>query len=755
MNEPPAAAAVPIPRPRATWRGELAGGLNASAAMLPFVLTYGVLVFGTAGPAAAALGLTASVLAVVGGGLLVLAFSRSHMPTVAPSASTALILGTLVALLVGDPALSPATPQGAARLVACTGAVVALAGVLLVLLGAAGAGGLVRYVPQPVLAGFMNGVALLILASQLPALLGLSPADWARDGWAAVAQAQPLALLLAALTATLAVLLKRRWPAAPAPMLALVLASLGWWALQAALSIGGPSASALGWPDLARVGAPLPEWPRPDVLAPWLGPEALSILRRHGGAMLGTAALLALIGGLETVLGLAAVDPLLDEPSRPDRELVAVGLSNIVLGLFGGLFVVYLRLRALATLGGGGRSAWSVAVGSLILAAVFTLGLPLVREVPVAVVGGIVVVLALTLVDRWTGQLLQQWRRGERSPDVTQSLAVVMGVCAITLVWGFAAGVAAGVLVSMLLFMRAMNRSMLRLRYRADEIPSRRIHPQAVEQRLQPLRADIEVFEIEGALFFGNAHRLVQLGEAALVSGRPPRHLVVDLRRVSTIDASGAVTLARLAERLARQGVVLHLAGVGADNRHGQALRAQGAQGRWQTHPDADRAIESAESALLDAAGPPTGTARGTVVALAECDLFAGIDAGALQPLLARLGERRLAAGETLFAEGDPGDALYLLTEGSIDIVDRMRTQRYVSLSPGMCFGETAVLDGQGRTAAAVAASASVVHRLAAADLAELARSQPALAAQLHLNLARHVSQRLRAAATAWRRAAG
>lgn len=677
-------------------------------------------------------------------------WGRSRLPTVAPSASTALILGTLVASLVADPALSPATPAGAARLLACTGAVVALAGAMLVLLGAVGAGGLVRYVPHPVLAGFMNGVALLILASQVPALLGLAPADWAREGWAALAHAQPLALGLAVLTAALAVLLKRRWPDAPAPMLALALAAAGWWAVRAAWPEAGGGSAVL--PELARVGAPVPEWPRPDALAPWLSADAWALLHRHGGAMLATAALLALIGGLETVLGLAAVDPLLQEESDPDRELMAVGATNIVLGLFGGLFVVYLRLRALATLGGGGRGRLAVAAGSMILAAVFTLGLPLVREVPVPVVGGIVVVLAWTLVDRWTGQLLLQWRRGERTPDLTQSLAVVALVCAVTLGWGFAAGVAAGVVASVVLFMRALNRSLVRLSYRADEIPSRRIHPEAVEQRLQLLRAGIEVFEVEGALFFGNAHRLVQQVEARAAEAGRLRHLVVDLRRVSTIDVSGAVTLAQLAERLARQGVRLHLAGVTEHHRHARALRAQaGAGARWHTHVDADRAIEAAEFALLEAAGH---AAQGRSVPLPECDLFAGLDTAALAALLPRLDRRELAAGERLFAEGDPGDALYLLTEGSIDIVDRARTQRYVSLSPGMCFGETAVLDGQGRTADAVAASPSTVHRLAAADLAELAREHPALAARLHLNLARHVSQRLRAAAAAWRRAA-
>ena len=141
-------------------------------------------------------------------------------------------------------------------------------------------------------------------------------------------------------------------------------------------------------------------------------------------------------------------------------------------------------------------------------------------------------------------------------------------------------------------------------------------------------------------------------------------------------------------------------------------------------------------------------------MALRDADLLHGLPPEAAARVAALSTERRLAAGEQLFGEGDPGDALYLLTRGSISVVDRSRTQRYVSFSPGMCFGETAVLDGQGRSAAAVADTDSVVHRLAAEDLQALQREDPDSAAQVYRNLAQHLSQRLRSAAAAWQRAA-
>ena len=121
------------------------------------------------------------------------------------------------------------------------------------------------------------------------------------------------------------------------------------------------------------------------------------------------------------------------------------------------------------------------------------------------------------------------------------------------------------------------------------------------------------------------------------------------------------------------------------------------------------------------------------------------------------LHEQRLGAGDLLFGEGDPGDALYVLTEGSISIVAAglAERQRFVTFPPGMMFGETAMLDGSGRTAAAVADRSSVVHKLERAALETLSTTDPKLGQRLAMNIAIHLAERLRGASTAWRASAG
>src|SRR5262249_12717368 len=154
-----------------------------------------------------------------------------------------------------------------------------------------------------------------------------------------------------------------------------------------------------------RIGALSAALPWPDALAPLLEAPGRDALLRHAGTVIVTALLLALIGALESVLNLASVDQQTGERSDPNRELMAIGLTNVACGLIGGLPLVMLRLRALASWSGGGRSWRSMLLACVLLALIFVSALPAIEKLPTAVVAGIVVMLAWTLVDHWTRRL--------------------------------------------------------------------------------------------------------------------------------------------------------------------------------------------------------------------------------------------------------------------------------------------------------------------------------------------------------------
>jgi MFS superfamily sulfate permease-like transporter len=721
---------------------ELISGIAGAVASLAIVLTLGLLAYAPTGASAAGLGITAAFAGVVFGGAAMAVFSRARMPTAGPSSATALIFAGFIAELARDPAL--AAWQGPQRLalVALAGGCVAGAGLLQMLFGALRLGSLARFVPQPVLGGFMNGVAILIVVGQLPTLFGWPP----QTGWSTGATLQPLTLAIGLATAALVWLLPRWLPRVPALLVGLLAGTL----LQLALHALWPGAALV-----RPVGALVATLPRPDALLPlWSDAGAIALLQRHGASLAVTALLLALIGSLEAILNALAVDQLMNWRQEPNRELLALGGANIVSGLFGGLPLVYLRARAMATVGAGGRSRAAALAGCATLGVIYAFALPLVSRVPLVVMAGIMLTVAVALMDRWTHQLVLQWWRGERTAEQRNSLLLVATVCLATLCLGFVAAVAVGTLLAALVFMRGLQRLLLRARYSAADRPSRRVYAPPQEAMLVTARARVEVIELEGALFFGSAERLV--AEVERVAAERPC-VVLDFRRVSSIDASAAVALAGLAERVVQRGGVLLLAGVTAANRHGLALRASGTfreAPRNDWWPDVDRAIEAAEQRLLAAGGLALD---GVALPLADCELLQGLGPHQLARVLAALHERQLAAGETLFREGDAGDSVYLLTEGSVSIVGRADAdadgpgrQRFVSFSPGVSFGEIAVLDGGGRSADAVADRRSTVHALSRRALGELLAADPAATALLYRNLARSLSQRLRGASSAW-----
>jgi anti-anti-sigma regulatory factor len=378
-------------------------------------------------------------------------------------------------------------------------------------------------------------------------------------------------------------------------------------------------------------------------------------------------------------------------------------------------------------------------------------GAPLIARLPLTVLAGLMVMVAFALSDRWTRQLIDNWRRGHHAVEAKRSLAIVAAVCVVTLWLGFAAGVALGVVLATLGFFRTMNRSLLRARYTGDERGSRRVYPPDLEALLKPRRSSILVLELEGALFFGNVERLGREVEEL----RPrPSHLILDFTQVTTLDATAAVKLAQISRALAREGVTPILAAISQGNTHGTALLAHDAPGtRQHWAEDVDRALEQAECELLAAAGRPLEHAP---LPLGASDLLRGLGDADVERVRAAMQARPLRAGERLFAQGDPGNELFVLTEGSLSIVrrdsDGHAVQRFLSFSPGMMFGEVALLDGSGRSADAIADTDALVYSLSSEGLAELERSAPHVVVRLYRNIAAHLSARLRSSSVVVRR---
>ncbi len=725
------------------WR-ELWAGMAGTLISLAPVLTLGLLAFAALGPQAAGFGIPASLVSAVVGGAVFAGLSRAPMPAGGPSAAPVLVLGTVVARVSTDPAFAVGDPAAVAVLLALVAVAVIGMGACQIALGLSGLVRFAKFVPQPVLAGFMNGVALLALLAVLPLMLGWPVGALQHLGWAAMPAVQPATTVVGLFTVALILGLPRLNRRLPATLIGLLAGS----AAYALLHTLAPQ-----WALGPLTGALPMAWPHVDTLLPFFNGVDDALLQRHLAAALVAGLVMALIGTLELVLNSLAMDQACHTRTDPRREVLALGVANVASGVVGGLPLLLLRPRALHMLDVGGRTRAALFICCGLFALLGLVAVKLLALLPQVVLGGAIVIVYLISIDRWSLGLAAQWWRGRREADVQLALLVVLLVCGVTLVLGFPAAVAAGALLSMMLFIRSMNRSLVRSRYTGNALPSRRIYAAADEARLGTLRARATVLELEGALFFGSADRIAELSDELDASCHT---LVLDFRRVSLIDASGAVVLQQLSRRLDERGMALLMAGVSADNRHGRVL-AQFVGRRFAADhgvPDIDQAMERAELALLaqDGHQPLRET-----VPIEQASLMDGLDAAQRARLAACMQTRRLAAGECLFHQGDPGDRLYVITSGSIDVLSApvpgstALRQRYVSLSPGMMLGETAMLDGGGRSGEAVAVGDTEVHALDAATLLRLREQDPLLYAQVYRNVALHLSQRLRAAAWAWR----
>ncbi len=723
---------------------ELWAGMAGTLISLAPVLTLGLLAFAALGPQAAGFGIPASLVSAVVGGAVFAGLSRAPMPAGGPSAAPVLVLGTVVARVSTDPAFAVGDPAAVAVLLALVAVAVIGMGACQIALGLSGLVRFAKFVPQPVLAGFMNGVALLALLAVLPLMLGWPVGALQHLGWAAMPAVQPATTVVGLFTVALILGLPRLNRRLPATLIGLLAGS----AAYALLHTLAPQ-----WALGPLTGALPMAWPHVDTLLPFFNGVDDALLQRHLAAALVAGLVMALIGTLELVLNSLAMDQACHTRTDPRREVLALGVANVASGVVGGLPLLLLRPRALHMLDVGGRTRASLFICCGLFALLGLVAVKLLALLPQVVLGGAIVIVYLISIDRWSLGLAAQWWRGKREADVQLALLVVLLVCGVTLVLGFPAAVAAGALLSMMLFIRSMNRSLVRSRYTGNALPSRRIYAAADEARLGTLRARATVLELEGALFFGSADRIAELSDELDASCHT---LVLDFRRVSLIDASGAVVLQQLSRRLDERGMALLMAGVSADNRHGRVL-AQFVGRRFAADhgvPDTDQAMERAELALLaqDGHQPLRET-----VPIEQASLMDGLDAAQRARLAACMQTRRLAAGECLFHQGDPGDRLYVITSGSIDVLSApvpgstALRQRYVSLSPGMMLGETAMLDGGGRSGEAVAVGDTEVHALDAATLLRLREQDPLLYAQVYRNVALHLSQRLRAAAWAWR----
>ena len=248
---------------------------------------------------------------------------------------------------------------------------------------------------------------------------------------------------------------------------------------------------------------------------------------------------------------------------------------------------------------------------------------------------------------------------------------------------------------------RATTATVIRLSYKGSQVQSRKLRRESDLKYLEANGGAIHVFELQGDLMFGSTESVVK---SVLDTLPYADYFILDLKHVFEIDRAACQLLQKLKQALWAQGKTLlftHTADKYGFVRYlKQKLRGQEDDRQLFTFADTDHALEWCEDRLLAQLAPGHSSAR--QVELADQDLCQGLNAEDLEQLQAIVEPVTYAAGETIFHCGDPADSLFLIIEGEVEVLlptDSGQHKRLAMLSPGMSFGEMALLNHRTRSA--------------------------------------------------------
>ncbi|MCW8129970.1 MAG: SLC26A/SulP transporter family protein [Planctomycetota bacterium] len=700
---------------------------------LPSSVAFGVLTYSMLGPQYIGMGAMAGLVGAVALGLVAPFVGRTGGLISCPCAPASAVLTAMIAKLAGD----GLTPDRILPLMAVTAL---FSGALQVLYGLLGGGRLIKYIPFPVVSGYLSGVGVLIALGQLPKILGLPKNTPLAQGLVSPGLWRWESLGVGAVTIALVFLAPKLTKKVPAAIVGLA----GGIAAYQVLTIFFPALRTLQGNEL--VIGPI------ETGGAFLD-LALDRLRSIGGVDLAAAKLmlipaltLSVLLSVDTLKSCVALDTMMRVRHNSNRELIAQGAGNLCSFLAGGMPGAGAMGPSLVNVTSGGRTPRAgVIEGVFVLLALLLLG-PLIAWVPIGALAGILIVVAWNMFDRGMFRLLRT--HGGRS-----DFAVIAAVIAVAIFADLIAATGVGVALAILLFMRDLIRaSVVRNKLTLAETSSKTRRPPALTAALKEHGGDGVLCELQGNLFFGTTDQLYTQLEPDL---KARKYILLDLRRVDSLDYTAAHLFERMNAQLEEHGGRLLFSGMPSTlsqprdfERYLVQLGVVSREGGVLLFETQDAALEWMEDRILEAQGL-RAPGEAEPLPLEDFELFHGLGTESLAALAACVEERAVPAGAKAFAFGDAGDELLLVRSGSIRILlplEGGKNHHLATIGRGNFFGELAFLDGGTRSADAEAKADAKLYVLSRARLQKHFERNETLTAKVFARLASAIGTRLRQA---------
>jgi SulP family sulfate permease len=605
-----------------------------------------------------------------------------------------------------------------------------LTGVFFWTLGYFNLGGLVRFIPYPVLGGFLAGTGWLLLQGSFSVMTGIS-------------------LSFAHIPALLKSNQMVIW--IPGAIFALLL-FFGLRNIRHVLAMPGilMGSIALFYFALLVTGISVEEAARQGLLLgemsgeiTWQPLALKNLLAANWASILGQGSNIAIVIVL-SVVSLLMNASALELTNRQDinlnRELQTAGISNILSGVGGGM-VGYHTLD-LSTLSHriGARNRLPGLVAGTLCATMLFAGSTLLAFFPTPIVGGLLLFLGLDFLFEW---LIIGWSKLSRT-----DYAIVLLILVVIGTTNFLVGIGVGLVAAIILFVLNYSRiEVIHHTLSGAEIRSN-LERCAYHQRvLSDLGQRIHIFELQGFIFFGTANALLERVRARITDAGKARvrYLILDFRRVNGLDSSAALSFVRARQMADAQEITLVLTHITENIQHQFELEGLFENEKWiRIFPDLDHGLEWCEEQLLEI---EQVTTLHTPITLSAQLSDSGFERNDTKRLMSYLERANFKEGETLIHQGDEADRMYFIEMGAVSIYlelgnEQMRLQ---TLGLGTAIGEPGLYLGTKSTASVIADLPVTAYCLTRAALSEMKQKEPELAATFHEFAARLLSERLTA----------
>ena len=492
-----------------TFRADAIAGLTVAIVALPLAMALGI-----ASGASPDKGLITAVVA----GFLISALGGSRVQVGGPTGAFVVVIFNVIA------------SHGYDGLVVAT----LLAGLILILAGVLRLGQLIKYIPHPVVTGFTAGIAVIIASSQVKDFLGLAidkvPADFLPKWQAylgALSSASWATIGVGVGALALIIILRRLAPRLPGFLIAVVTSSLAVALLNLPVDTVGSR-----FPDMPA-GLPMPVFP--------------DISFAKVGAVLPSAFTIAFLAGIEALLSAVVADGMAGTRHRSNQELIGQGVANLGSALFGGLPATGAIARTATNIRSGAKTPVAGIIHAAFLLLFILFGTDLMAFVPMAALAAILFMVA------WGMSEYQRFLALLRMPNSDR--AVLLLTFGLTVLVDLTVAIGVGVTLASLFFMTRMAETV-----EVDGSGKRdaELDAEDLDQR-NDLPPGVEVFRITGPFFFGVAGELL---DTLRRLGQSPRVIILRLRLMPLIDASGAQALKEFAEQARLAGAQIILSGV-------------------------------------------------------------------------------------------------------------------------------------------------------------------------------------------------